>query len=663
MNCKHGKGTVAAGSTQSPLFWSKACFCSSQQKATPTARTAAARFGRGGIAEEAAAKDPPFSQPAKPTESTDDGGSTQYRQAQHEQPQQQRRQQQRRRQFGPEPPPPSDPAGVGSRTSMAEKGPAPSVTSPSPPTGRTGGVAEAAAAAAATAPKRRGRPPKAKASEVSIAGPAPPPPPQQPAQSSATIPLAEAAAAVAAAIVPETSSNSSSSGSSERRSFGPEPPSPSPPPRSDGGDGMPFPFTLPEDPRQLNADDILDLPLPDPRVGERFRLGGDLSELEELGEAAGVGGASSGGDDGDGADDDADLDYDELIALAGRVDAASYVARAFERAKQGLDPVPDPALRDVEAEVEAPAAPPSRNVGVEGRRNTDDDADDDTATAAAAPPSPQPPLLDAVYVDDEVEDYGGNAPGGGGGTAEEAQVAAQRRVALLVDLLAASGAELEAKLEAAAPEVDEQLLALLERRYTAALTLRQDAAAVERIATLYRALRYMYERRTSSPAERLLDDVLGILGDVELQPEQERRRGEAAARLRNAFTGGMLDVDVFTAAEALAEGRQAAAEALAGEQVSLESFKAEAMGLLDHARRVQQDTTSSLETIEMEVARLRSDEPVTLEGREWRVRLEQVRLARQALAEREQSISALEEVLLLTRAVELQILTGRLEGI
>ncbi|GIL43318.1 hypothetical protein Vafri_1103 [Volvox africanus] len=593
-------------------------------------------------------------------------------------------QQQQRRYIGPEPPPsPSQPTDVGFRSS---EGFNPSLS----PGTTTAGLTETAGVAAT--PKRRGRPPKRHVEPVA-AGTQLPTPSSLASMPTATVPLEEATAAVAAAAVFDSSSSSNSNGGRSRRPFGPEPP---PPPNQrqqaastaspDSMANAPFPFSLPDDPSQLNVDDILDLPLPDPRVGEPFRLDGDLSELAELGEAAGVG--EPGGDTGitgDDDDEDADLDYDELIALAGKVDVASYVARAFERAKQGLGPVRDPELTD-RREVEpsgsavsqdavgsqetmgpATAAPPrpsppqqmpsSSSTGVDADRRRRTDA---SATATSQAPGVQRPPSsndNAMYVDEDIED-GHEAIADG----FEAEAAAQRRVALLVDLLSASGAELEAKLEAAAPEVDEQLLALLERRYTTALALRQEAASAERIATLYRALRYIYERRTSSAAERLLDDVLGILGDVQLQPDTERRRGEAAARLRNAFTGGMLDVDVFTAAAALAEGRQAAAEALAGEQVSLETFKAEAMGLLDHAKRVQQKTEANLETIEAEVARLRKEEPNTLEGREWRFRLDQVRLARQALTEREESITALEEVLVLTRAVELQMLTGRLGG-
>ncbi|GLI68839.1 hypothetical protein VaNZ11_013382 [Volvox africanus] len=594
--------------------------------------------------------------------------------------QQQRQLQQQRRYIGPESlPSPSQPTDIGFQSSGG--------SNRSLSTGDTARSTETAGIDAT--PKRRGRPPKRHVEPVAATQPPP----------TATVPLAEAAAAVAAAALSNTfdsssSSNSNSNGGRSRRPFGPEPP---PPPNQrqqaaaavspDNISNAPFPFSLPDDPSQLNVDDILNLPLPDPRFGEPFRLGGDLSELADLGEAAGVG--APGGDaaiTGKDDDEDPDLDYDELIALAGKVDVASYVARAFERAKQGLGPVRGPELADIR-EVEpggsavsqnavcsqqtmgpATAAPPrpsppqqqmpssSNTVAyADGRRRTD-------ASPTAAPQAPgvqRPPSShdNAMYVDEDVEDVNEAVA-----DRFEAKAAAQRRVALLVELLAASGAELEAKLEAAAPEVDEQLLALLERRYTTALALRQEAASAEHIATLYRALRYIYERRTSSAAERLLDDVLGILGDVQLQPDIERRRGEAAARLRNAFTGGMLDVDVFTAAAALAEGRQAAAEALAGEQVSLETFKTEAMGLLDHAKRVQQKTEANLETIEAEVARLRKEEPNTLESREWRFRLDQVRLARQALTEREESITALEEVLVLTRAVELQMLTGRLGG-
>ncbi|GLC35758.1 hypothetical protein PLESTM_000362700 [Pleodorina starrii] len=636
----HSLAGVLSGLTGTPHPAWRGCCRIDDSPAGPRHAAAAARRGRAAAGETA--KDPPTASPAADSAADRPGpGGGAAAQPQQEPQQQQQPVSQARRQFGPEPPPPA-----------------------------------AAADEAGQAPRRRGRPPKQKADPAAVGHQQPP---AESTVGTASVPLAEATAAVAAAVAAGAASRDSGVRGA-RRPFGPEPPPPPPP--SD------LPFSLPEDPSQLNADDILDLPLPDPRVGEPFRLDGDFGDLgdlaqrlgEQLGDDADFGAAAAaaaaavgGGGVADGADEDADLDYDKLIALASRVDAAGYVARAFERAKQGLEPVPDPTLEDeAEAAAEAPppppprqdAAPPSRPPGAPPEAA----AAAASAQAAAAGYAPPPrPSGDAVYVDDvddvEDEDEGEGEEEDTEAAEMEAEAAAARRVALLVDLLSASGAELEAKLETAAPEVDEQLLALLERRYTTALALRQDAASAERIATLYRALRYMYERRNSSAAERLLDDVLGILADEALQPDPDRRRGEAAARLRNAFTGGMLDVDVFTAAAALAEGRQAAAEALAGETVSLESFKAEAMGLLGHAKRVQQQTIASLETIEAEVARVRGEEgQAALEGREWQVRLEQVRLARTALEEREQSIGALEEVLALTRAVEIQMMTGRMSG-
>ncbi|KXZ56367.1 hypothetical protein GPECTOR_1g325 [Gonium pectorale] len=114
----------------------------------------------------------------------------------------------------------------------------------------------------------------------------------------------------------------------------------------------------------------------------------------------------------------------------------------------------------------------------------------------------------------------------------------------------------------------------------------------------------------------------------------------AAARLRSAFTCGMLKVDVFTAAAALAESREAAAALAGGEQVPIEAFKAEAMALLGHATRVRPSRAGGARMGWADAA-----------GFSWRGA---------ALAERSGSIAALEEVLLLTRAVELQMLTGRL---
>eukprot|EP00198_Chlamydomonas_reinhardtii_P014026 XP_001703363.1 predicted protein [Chlamydomonas reinhardtii] len=160
------------------------------------------------------------------------------------------------------------------------------------------------------------------------------------------------------------------------------------------------------------------------------------------------------------------------------------------------------------------------------------------------------------------------------------------------------------------PQVDEQLLALLERRYAAGVRMGQEGPVLERIAGVFRALRYAWERRSSSAAERLLDDVL----------------------------------------------------ALAGEQVVLEEFKQETLGILNKAQNMQNNTASSVAAILEECERLRATDPAQLDSKEWRDRLEQVRLARQALSQREASISALQEVVLLTRAIEMELLTGRMRG-
>ncbi|KXZ56365.1 hypothetical protein GPECTOR_1g323 [Gonium pectorale] len=325
---------------------------------------------------------------------------------------------------------------------------------------------------------------------------------------------------------------------------------------------------------------------------------------------------------------------------------------------EGVSAVPAGAAA-VAAALTVPA-PPSSASGVYVDWEAEDEfSSPPTPTAVAAAASPSAPVTDSDASPGRAHGAGSPPPEAEAEVEDEA--AAQRRIALLVELLAASGAELEARLEAAAPHVDEQMLALLQARYATALRLRQEPAAAERIASLYRALRYLLQRRTSTPSERLLDEVLDLLADTEAQPDPARRRGDAAARLRSAFTGGMLEVDVFTAAAALAESREAAAAALAGgEQVPIEAFKAEAMALLGHAKRVQAETEEAVAAVEEQVAELREADPAALAGREWAGRMQQLELARRALAERSGSIAALEEVLLLTRAIELQMLTGRL---
>lgn len=420
-------------------------------------------------------------------------------------------------------------------------------------------------------------------------------------------------------------------------------------------------------------------------VGE---AAGVLEEEEEVGDEEVPGG---------------DLDYDQLIALAQKVDAARYVERAFERARQGLEPLaeeedgqgqgqgqgmgsmrPESARRVVEQIQQRPGAgkgqqqhqdkkqsAPWGSSWARARPTASSTPSASTTASAAAAASPTdatnskwtpPPTVMAEYVD--IPDASSSSSANPQDAQDEdPELAFQRRAALLVDLMSSSGAELEAKLARAAPQVDEELIHMLHGRYNTALRMGQDEETLHQLAQLYSTLKYMYQRGQSTPAERLLDDVLDILGGEGGQPDPEKRQAEAAARLHNAFTGGMLELDIFEAAEALAGQRDSAAEALAVEQVEVDVFKGVAMELLSHAKRVQEETQAAVEEVLAVAERVRQEEGEgALQGAEWGARLEQVRLAQAALEDREGSILALEEVLLVTRAVEKQILTGVMRG-
>lgn len=647
-----------------------------------------------------------------------------------------------------------------------------------PPKHQAAGQAEAAAAATAavavTAPAAAPSPPAAEsapplASHSSAAGsPAAPTPAARPSRSAGpSISTAAAAASILAAAAgsldpspspPASTPSASTSAPTQRPSFGPEPPSASPPSTPPSLPSAPAPSpstartavpfgpeppppapepsqlttaTLPNDPSELSVEDILDLPLPDPRVGEdepadnEVTLGdgdgdgpaglGSVAQMlrrmimdEQQGQGAGPGeGEAAAGvveEQEEVRDEEVpggDLDYDQLIALAQKVDAARYVERAFERARQGLEPLaaeeggqgqaggqggmrPESARRVVEQIQQRPGAAKGQQQQQQdqkrsapwgsswaGRARAPSATASTTASAPAAPSPTEstassswtpPPTVMAEYVD--VPDSSSSAnPQANTQEEEDPEMAFQRRAALLVDLMSSSGAELEAKLVRAAPQVDEELIHMLHARYNTALRMGQDEQMLHHLAQLYSTLKYMYQRAQSTPAERLLDDVLEILSGAGGQPDPERRQAEAAARLHNAFTGGMLELDIFEAAEALAGQNAGAAEALAVEQVEVDVFKGAAMELLSHAKKVQAETQAAVEEVLAVAERVRKEEgEAALQGPEWRARMEQVRLAQAALEDREDSIMALEEVLLVTRAVEKQILTGMIRA-
>lgn len=71
----------------------------------------------------------------------------------------------------------------------------------------------------------------------------------------------------------------------------------------------------------------------------------------------------------------------------------------------------------------------------------------------------------------------------------------------------------------------------------------QDQDEVQGLQDLYDVLRVEHERAAASPALRLLDECLDILGDDPYLPGAGERAEQVVQRLRSAFTGGACVVD------------------------------------------------------------------------------------------------------------------------
>ncbi|KAF6254266.1 hypothetical protein COO60DRAFT_1542332 [Scenedesmus sp. NREL 46B-D3] len=144
---------------------------------------------------------------------------------------------------------------------------------------------------------------------------------------------------------------------------------------------------------------------------------------------------------------------------------------------------------------------------------------------------------------------------------------------------------LQQQLSAFRGEVDAALLHMLARRLQAAQEHGQNEAELAQLQDLYDTLQLEQQRAQATPALRLLDEVLDLLGDDPYLPGSKQRGEAAVQRLRSAFTGGVAeDVDIFAAAAALAADKALAAEALSVEYVPQASFLSEGMELLQQAK-------------------------------------------------------------------------------
>lgn len=117
--------------------------------------------------------------------------------------------------------------------------------------------------------------------------------------------------------------------------------------------------------------------------------------------------------------------------------------------------------------------------------------------------------------------------------------------------------------------------------YLMAGTRVQGEDVVTGLERLFSRLRTELERRASTPALRLLDDLLVIL-DSDAADTEEARLNIAAERMERAFDSGSGGgVDIFGVAESLGEGPAVAFDDSPCEAVSVREFVSEVGSLLD----------------------------------------------------------------------------------
>jgi hypothetical protein len=193
------------------------------------------------------------------------------------------------------------------------------------------------------------------------------------------------------------------------------------------------------------------------------------------------------------------------------------------------------------------------------------------------------------------------------------------KAAILIDIMSAAPINIESTIAHHVDSIDPELLHLLEGRIAAARQLEQDEGIVKGLIALYHRLKSEYDRRTASPALRLLDTLLSMMmADEDGENEEEdgedkdndggqgygaerggagksrakldRRRsredtfGLVRARMQLAFDDSLsLDTDVFTVAQQLAVGEQRYVDELINEQVDAGVFIKEVEQLLTRA--------------------------------------------------------------------------------
>lgn len=167
------------------------------------------------------------------------------------------------------------------------------------------------------------------------------------------------------------------------------------------------------------------------------------------------------------------------------------------------------------------------------------------------------------------------------------------RSALLLQLASATPETIDVLIQDNSERIDEELLTLLYERIQAAKKFDEGEDIVDGLTLLFVRLRTVLERNLSTPALRLLDDLLLILDSGARETEQARMN-VAVARMQRAFAAQRgAGLDVFDVAQALGAGDRDAADVEAVEYVARRDFITDVGRLLkgagERADRLQLD--------------------------------------------------------------------------
>ncbi|KAL6769483.1 hypothetical protein ACKKBG_A31190 [Auxenochlorella protothecoides x Auxenochlorella symbiontica] len=229
-------------------------------------------------------------------------------------------------------------------------------------------------------------------------------------------------------------------------------------------------------------------------------------------------------------------------------------------------------------------APPKQQPGEEG-----------------GPGTPPPTVLDPEVLDDVMSiddpetldpDYARRLNAERGKQGVQVDPEEVRRGSILLEI-ARAGEKVEDVISQYSAEIDVEMLEMLERRIELARDSPEENGALEGLTILHQRLQAEFHRQHSTPALRLLDDVMRLLTPDESGADgrgPQEREAAASARLAAAFsaTAGPGS-DLIDLARRLAKAEASASDYIAESLVDRAAFVAESQDVLSVAAAGQAD--------------------------------------------------------------------------